>query len=426
MIRSTAELLKAREIQGLRFILIWRFFFMLATAGLTILVGKSLLERASVSAAMALALITGIFFFILVGRGNLLRTTGIFGVIFDVMLLMGLPFLWYLSVGGEEISRAYILKASNIQVMSFAVLVIHSLANRPFYTILITIGVLLNNAVYLSFALADPRTVISSDFRTHMLGTTFSLEYFSIYIFTFTIVGVIVSYFLYRNRKTILDAVRLERNNEQIGRYFSPNVFKHLSSGNEEIFSTGGRRQFVAILFSDIRDFTSISEKLTPEEVVSLLSNYHRRMVDCIFLNGGTLDKFIGDGIMATFGTPFPSKEDGCNAFKTGIAMRQALAEFNKERSQKGLPEIKQGIGIHFGEVIAGNIGTENRLEYTVIGDAVNIASRIENACKTTERDLLISESMAVLVGSEVQLEDVGSIPLKGKTVPIRLFGVKG
>lgn len=426
MIRSTAELLMAREIQGLRLILIWRFFFMFATAGLTILVGKSLLERASVSTAMTLALITGIFFFILVGRGKLLKTTGFFGVIFDVFLLMGLPFLWYLSVGGDEISRAYILKASNIQVMSFAVLVIHSLANRPVYTILITIGVLLNNAVYLSFALADPHTVLSSDFRTHMLGTTFSLEYFSIYIFTFTIVGVIVSYFLYRNRKTILDAVRLERNNEQIGRYFSPNVFRHLSSGNEEIFSTGGKSQSVAILFSDIRDFTSISEKMAPEEVVSLLSDYHRHMVDCIFLYGGTLDKFTGDGIMATFGTPFPSKEDGRNAFKTGIAMRQALVEFNKNRIQKGLSEIKQGIGIHYGEVIVGNIGTENRLEYTVIGDAVNIASRIENACRTMERDLLISESMAELVKSEVQLEDVGSIPLKGKTDPIRLFGVKG
>lgn len=178
------------------------------------------------------------------------------------------------------------------------------------------------------------------------------------------------------------------------------------------------------MLFSDIRDFTTLTERLQPSEVVTFLSDYHARMLDEIFAHGGTIDKFIGDAIMVTFGTPNPAHDDAECAVRAALAMNKALADLNRDRRDCSLPEIRHGIGIHFGPVIAGNIGTEDRLEYTVIGDTVNVASRIQDACKTVGNSLLISEAVKARLPSDIETEPLPDRRVKGRAEPVQLHAV--
>jgi adenylate cyclase len=230
-------------------------------------------------------------------------------------------------------------------------------------------------------------------------------------------------------RATIVEAVTLERTTRQLRRYFSPNIFPTIAETGGAALNKG-KRHCVAVMFADIRDFTAMSETMPPEEVVAFLTDYHARMTASIFAFGGTLDKFIGDGIMATFGTPEPASDDVLRAVRAGLAMKRALDELNAERARKQLPALRQGIGIHYGEVIVGNIGSQERMEYTVIGDTVNLASRIEGACKGLHKDFLVSAAvMEHLNGAsdkqdDITYTDVGEVLLKGKTEAVRLYAV--
>ncbi|OHD11564.1 MAG: hypothetical protein A2086_09155 [Spirochaetes bacterium GWD1_27_9] len=421
---SLNDIMKEREKNGLKFILIFRFFFMFTLIGLTVFVAQSIFEQIIVISLMSISMITGVIFWFLLNKGKFLNFIGLFGAIFDILILLILPFLWYISIGGEIVSKAYILKAGSIYVTSFSILIIHCLANRPIYPLIITLGVILNNIIYLLYSLNDKRVIITSNLLDHILGASFAPGILIIFLVVFTSMGIILSYFLSKNRKTVFNAVKYEKQNEQISRYFSPNVYKRLSEGNEILFEIGGRKQNVAILFADIRDFTKMCDTMSPEEITKFLSSYHELMVEAIFKYGGTLDKFIGDGIMATFGTPDTSEEDASNAVKAGLEMKRYLKEFNTKRIKDGLEPIRQGIGIHYGEVIAGNIGSKNRIEYTVIGDSVNVASRIESSCKETKQDFLVSENIVKKTYGQFIYEDVGLISVKGKTQPIKLYAI--
>lgn len=178
-------------------------------------------------------------------------------------------------------------------------------------------------------------------------------------------------------------------------------------------------------MFCDLRDFTTITENLPPSEVVEFLSQYHTHMVEVIFRFGGTIDKFIGDAIMVTFGTPDPSEDDAERSVRAALAMNDALAELNVERERRNLAEIRHGIGIHFGPVIAGNIGTEARLEYTVIGDTVNVASRIQDACKSVGKALLISEAVKKRLPPEIDVRALPEQRVKGRQAPVQIYAVE-
>ncbi|MGA2977509.1 MAG: adenylate/guanylate cyclase domain-containing protein [Spirochaetia bacterium] len=230
----------------------------------------------------------------------------------------------------------------------------------------------------------------------------------------------------HRSRRTVIEAVDLQNANSQLSRYFSPNIVKKISSEQSSFFKPGGRVHDVAVLFSDIRSFTTLSESLQPDEVLRMLSDYQQRMTDAIFKYGGTLDKFIGDGIMATFGTPDQSPDDAERAVLAGLEMNRALIRMNDERSRQNLAPIRHGIGIHFGPALVGNVGTSQRLEFTVIGDTVNAASRIESACKETKRDFLISGTVKERLGVGIATEDLGPIGVKGKNIPLNVFAVLG
>lgn len=191
--------------------------------------------------------------------------------------------------------------------------------------------------------------------------------------------------------------------------------------------SLGGETRKATIFFSDIRSFTAISEKLQPFEVVGFLNEYMTRMVDCVNATGGVVDKFIGDAVMAVWGVPVSGGSielDALNCIRTALMMRYALIDFNKDRGSEKKPIIKIGCGINTGDVVAGQIGSNERMEYTVIGDAVNFASRTESLNKAFGTDILITENTYVLVKDNVLVEEMPSVTVKGKEKPVRMYAV--
>lgn len=207
-------------------------------------------------------------------------------------------------------------------------------------------------------------------------------------------------------------------------KFHSRGIAEQIMSGHIRL---GGERKVATVFFSDIRGFTSLSEKMTPDEVVRMLNEYLGEMVKIIDKHKGIVDKYVGDAIMAVWGVPKTAKDDAYNAVSAALEMRKRLIKFNERRRTRNLPEIHIGMGLHTGEVLSGNIGSDNRLEYTVIGDTVNQSSRIESANKEFESDLLISDVTAALV------KDRGfvfgpplTIKVKGKTKALTLHQVIG
>ncbi len=191
---------------------------------------------------------------------------------------------------------------------------------------------------------------------------------------------------------------------------------------NPDSFKLGGVNQTITVLFADIRGFTSISEHAPPEKIVGLLNRYFSAMTDIIFGHGGTLDKYLGDGLMALFGAPTTTPEDASNALNAAVAMQRRILGFNQELRSDGLVEIGVGIGLHTGEVTVGYIGSERRSEYTAIGDAVNTASRLESHARGGE--ILISEATARAGGGRYKLKAREPIMVKNREQPVRLFEV--
>lgn len=188
----------------------------------------------------------------------------------------------------------------------------------------------------------------------------------------------------------------------------------------------GGDRKEVSILFSDIRSYTSLTESLEAEEVVGMLNEYFESMVEVIFKYKGTLDKYIGDAIMAVFGSPLPLKDHAWRSVQTAVEMRHRLAEFNARREEAGKVPIRIGIGINSDSVISGNIGSSKRMEFTAIGDGVNLGSRLEGASKQYGCDIIISEYTFRPCADKIWYRELDCIRVKGKNEPVKIYEVVG
>ncbi|MGZ8847524.1 MAG: adenylate/guanylate cyclase domain-containing protein [Pyrinomonadaceae bacterium] len=191
---------------------------------------------------------------------------------------------------------------------------------------------------------------------------------------------------------------------------------------NPESFKLGGVTQTITVLFADIRGFTRISEHAEPEKIVGLLNRYFSAMTDIIFAHGGTLDKYLGDGMMALFGAPTVTPKDAANAVSAAVAMQRRMLSINDELKAEGYPEIGIGIGLHTGEAIVGYIGSERRSEYTAIGDTVNTASRLESNAKAGQ--ILISETSVTASRTRYQLVPRDPINVKNREQPVPLYEV--
>ncbi|MBR1209813.1 adenylate/guanylate cyclase domain-containing protein [Bradyrhizobium sp. JYMT SZCCT0180] len=216
-------------------------------------------------------------------------------------------------------------------------------------------------------------------------------------ITVFLIVAMTLALAARRSNALLISHAGIERERTNLARYFSPNVVEQLSKNDDPLKQV--RTQNVAVLFTDIVDFTAYADGRSPMEVIGTLRQFHERMEREVFRHAGTLDKYLGDGLMATFGTPFTSDSDAGNALRCAQAMIGSIAELNRERNTRNEPPIKLSVGLHYGQVVLGDIGL-NRLEFAVIGTAVNAASRLEAltreyGCALVASDELVQRARA-------------------------------
>ncbi len=215
-----------------------------------------------------------------------------------------------------------------------------------------------------------------------------------------------------------------ERLKMSFARYVSTHILDRILISESPLNLEGERRK-VTLLFSDIRQFTQLAEKLPPEEVVHLLNEYFEQMIEVIFIHSGTLDKFIGDGIMAEFGAPLDDDKQEEHAIEAAIHMQKELDKLCEKWAGEGKPRIQMGIGIHTGEAVVGNIGSERRTEYTAIGDAVNVAARLEQATKVLNTSILLSESTYLGAKNKFPFKDLGSMALPGRKEQIKVYTIE-
>jgi class 3 adenylate cyclase len=216
-----------------------------------------------------------------------------------------------------------------------------------------------------------------------------------------------------------------ERARQALGVYVSETVAESVL-GEGEILELGGARREVVVLFSDLRGFTAYSDSLSPERLVTEINAYLDRMVEVIREEGGVVDKYIGDAIMVVFGLPESKEDDALRAVRCAARMQEALTEHNRERAQHDLPPLAQGIGVHKGHAVAGNIGSADRLQYTVMGAAVNLASRLESATKAEGVPVLLSEAVVQGIDSTgpetPALVHHGQLSLRGHTGQVSVY----
>jgi len=208
------------------------------------------------------------------------------------------------------------------------------------------------------------------------------------------------------------------------GQYVSKDVYEQLVA-NPELARLGGQRRQMTVLFSDIRGFTTVSEKGQPEEIVAILNEYFTRMVEIVFEHKGTLDKFVGDMVMALFGAPLDDPNHAEHAVDAALKMIRELNRLNEKWAAEGRPSLDIGIGISTGPMIAGNIGSEAIMSYTVIGDSVNLGARLESLNKEYGTRIIISEATRDALPGRYQLRPLGDVVVKGKTRPVAIFEVK-
>jgi adenylate cyclase len=239
-------------------------------------------------------------------------------------------------------------------------------------------------------------------------------------------------------RKTLDDIARVreldrqraaaERARANLARYFSPNLVEMLADRDEPLGPV--RRETVAVLFVDIVGFTRMAENMTPEAVVAMLREFHERMAEQVFLCGGTIEKYIGDEILAVFGMPTSKTDDAVRALRCAYGMLKALAGWNAERQRHGEPALAIGIGLNYGPAVVGDVGSKQGLSFTVIGDTVNTANRLQGLTRGLGTSLVVADAIVSSVNGALQgatsllagLQDQGEHTLRGRSGTVRIW----
>ncbi|HYD99686.1 MAG TPA: adenylate/guanylate cyclase domain-containing protein [Alphaproteobacteria bacterium] len=243
--------------------------------------------------------------------------------------------------------------------------------------------------------------------------------------FVFCLVAGILTLSVWRSRRLLRQQLESERERANLSRYFSPNVVEELARLDDPLGMVAA--QPCAVMFVDIVGFTRLCESMPPQEVIALLRAFHRRIEKQIFAHGGTLDKYIGDGVMATFGTPRPGDRDATNALLCACAVVEEIAGWAEERRAEGRAPFAIGIGVHYGQVVVGDVGGERCYEFTVVGDTVNVASRLEKLTRELGVPLVASDAAVAAAIRESGAPPVALSPgpvqaLRGREEAMRLW----
>jgi adenylate cyclase len=423
---ETAGLLREREARSLRlflYILIGGF-----SAVLVLILVQVVTPAGSVVATPVIlgypifSIVVGIVLLFALRRPRWVGVVGIVVALFasTFTAVLGLVILRSLPAGTPvAILTKLPLAAAGLGAMASVALTL-----RPLYVAMVGSGVALTLLGFYGLAALDPATMFVSNSAAPYVGpavSTTRLIMELIFVGTATICTTFAVRFA---RQTIGQAIALQRSTDQLSRYFSPEVARGISDGGEAFLRPGGREQDVVVLFSDLAGYTRLCAGLSADQVLAMLAEYHERMVAEIFEAGGTLDKFMGDGIMATFGTPLPAADAADRAVRAAQGMMAALDSLNENRARRGLPPLAQRIGIHAGRAIVGNVGTSQRLEFTVIGDVANVASRIQTKCKATGAAAMMSAAVASRLTRPVASWALGLLPLDGQPAPVELHAL--
>jgi len=256
-----------------------------------------------------------------------------------------------------------------------------------------------------------------------LIWSTISFKYNMVYEIAAPLSAILMAWVLSFSSLLLIEGREKKRFKKMMSQYLSPAVLTTVVNNHEEFAKAEiGAKENITILFSDIRGFTNLSEKLPAEQVVEMLNYYFSKMTDAIFQHEGTIDKFIGDAIMAFWGAPIRVENHADQASLAAIEMIDKLKKVNAWLDEKSYPNIAIGVGIHTGEAILGNIGSENKLDYTIIGDNVNLASRMEGLTKPYGASILITENTYQLLTLDIPCLTVDLVRVKGKEQPIKVY----
>ena len=241
-------------------------------------------------------------------------------------------------------------------------------------------------------------------------------------VYVYIVCLIVIAYIIVE--KYVFETIKKQRVLNSFKKYMAPQVIEQMSKDDAYKIELGGEKRDVAVLFVDIRGFTTLSESLSPEEIVRILNRYLTLTSDCIFEYGGMLDKFIGDATMAIFNAPNDQEDYVFKAVEAGLLMQKKGEELGKELLDEYGKTVSFGVGVHVGPAVVGNIGSEKRMDYTAIGDTVNTASRIEG--KSQAGELLISEEVYIMLKDRIEVEFKEEMTLKGKALPVPVYKVTG
>jgi adenylate cyclase len=276
-------------------------------------------------------------------------------------------------------------------------------------------------------AVSVRRLDLPSGLTTYLDPNYVSLLKYESEIIAFLVVAAGLALLVRRSRTLVAERAEAERERSNLARYFSPKVVDVLAERDEPLGRV--RRQAVGVLFADLVGFTTLAEDMTPEEVMAMLRAFHGRMEDEVFRHGGCLEKFIGDALLATFGVPDPGAHDATDSLACARGMLAALATWNQERAEQGLPALRMGIGLHYGQVVLGDIGSERSMAFATVGDTVNVTSRLQTLTRDLDATIVASTELIAAVEREADerallggLTGRGPQHLRGRDTPIEIW----
>lgn len=429
MILNLQELLLEKEIQGIKFNLYGKMVLLtLVTIG-SFFVAYSLRELWTVVTFSILLFVILYLFSKLLQRKKYISLVGLVCVFLDLAIISVLPLIWYGSIGTESpMPKAYLVK-TYIHFLIAGTLVMNAFSLQPIYPLIYAFGVVISQAGLLFYAQQDPKILPSANFKELVLGDPILLNNYILSMGIIGTLGFFLAYLTFRVRRTVVQAVQNELKLQRLSGHFSPHTLGEALTTSDSLIPTVGKEIKVAVLYCDIVGFTQISELAGAERTMELLSAYHSIVLEKAFEFKGTLDHFVGDGIYVTFGTPFTTGADAENALMCAVSILDKLAEFNLNRESDGEKGLNLRFGLHYGSVLFGNTGSEDSLEFTVIGDAISGASRLETYAKDLKKTLLASKELISeiqnIASLPIKMSSVGNLPSKNKSKPIEVFSIE-